>query len=59
MQQSLKLMRLTLLNASKTSEDGRLWPKHVLVLNDGYFNDCRITDGLNTKTLMVMNLRVP
>jgi hypothetical protein len=34
---------------SKQPEDGRLWPKHVvLVLNGEYFNDCCIIDGLNT-----------
>jgi hypothetical protein len=33
----------------KTPEDGRLWPKHVvLALNGEYFNDCCITDGLDT-----------
>jgi hypothetical protein len=42
---------VTLFRRIKTPEDGHLWPKYVvLVLNAEYFNDCCITDGLNTWT---------
>jgi hypothetical protein len=46
---SSKLVTLIELGRIETPEDGRLWPKHiVLVLIGEYFNDCCIIDGLDT-----------
>jgi hypothetical protein len=45
--EKIRIISNYLLFVYYTPEDGRLWPKHVvLVLNCKYFNDCCIIDGL-------------